>query len=66
MFGTALLNLALVAALPPRTAAAALMIWAGISKIALFFAQYVSIRRRVRDRQLARRGVQLEGVQRSE
>jgi intracellular septation protein A len=48
MFATALLNLALVAALSPRAAAAVLTVWAAISKIALFVAQYLLIRRQVR------------------
>jgi intracellular septation protein len=54
MFATALLNLALVAALPPKLAAAALAIWAAASKIALFLVQYVTIRREVRRVRLAR------------
>jgi intracellular septation protein A len=48
MFGTALLNLALVAALPPRTAAGVLTVWASASKAGLFAAQYVWLRRGVR------------------
>lgn len=48
MFGTAVLNLGLVSALPPKLAAAVLAIWATTSKIVLFIAQYVVIRRRVR------------------
>jgi intracellular septation protein A len=48
MFGTALLNLALVAALPPRSAAAVLTMWASASKVALFLTQYLAIRRRLR------------------
>jgi intracellular septation protein A len=48
MFGTALLNLALVAVLPPRSAAGVLAIWAGGSKLVLFAAQYAGLRRQVR------------------
>jgi intracellular septation protein A len=48
MFATALLNLALVAALPPRSAAGVLTVWASGSKLLLFFVQYASLRRSVR------------------
>lgn len=53
MFATALLNVALLAALPPRLAAAGLTIWASASKLGLFAAQYRGLRRTVR-RALAR------------
>lgn len=48
MFATALLNLVLVAALPPMQAALALTVWATGSKLALFAIQYVTLRRGVR------------------
>ena len=50
MFASAGLNLALVAALPPRDAALALALWAGVSKPALFAVQYLSLRAAVRTR----------------
>lgn len=53
MFVTAALNLALVAALPPREAAGVLAVLAPGSKIALFLAQYASVRLQVRRRRAA-------------
>lgn len=46
LFATALLNLVLVAVLPPAHAAAAFLCWAIVSKLALFAGQYAVLRRR--------------------
>jgi len=55
MFASALLNVALVMTLAPRTAALVLAVWASASKIVLFAVQYVvlksGVRRRLRARQ---------------
>ena len=53
LFGTALLNVALVATVPPRAAALLFALWAAASKLALFTGQYVVLRSRAHRTYLA-------------